>query len=71
MQDGVPAQTTEKALMEVEKARLEVVDFLTGKNEPNPFRYVMKTMGAQPFSGGPKSSSNIVSGSNMERSALN
>ena len=65
MQDGVPAQTTEKALMEVEKARLEVVDFLTGKNEPNPFRYVMKTMGAQPFSGGPKSSSNIVSGSNM------
>ena len=65
MQDGVPAQTTEKALMEVEKARLEVVDFLTEKNEPNPFRYVMKTMGAQPFSGGPKSSSNIVSGSNM------
>ena len=25
----------------------------------------MKTMGAQPFSGGPKSSSNIVTGSNL------
>ena len=65
MQDGVPAETTEKALLEVERARLEVVDYLVGQNEPNPFRHVMKTMGAQPFSGGPKSSSNIVTGSNM------
>ena len=65
MQDGVPAKTTEKALLEVERARLEVVDYLVGHNEPNPFRYVMKTMGAQPFSGGPKSSSNIVTGSNL------
>ena len=54
MQDGVPAKTTEKALLEVERARLEVVDYLVSQNEPNPFRYVMKTMGAQPFSGGPK-----------------
>ena len=54
MEDGVPAKTTEKALLEVERARLEVVDYLVGRNEPNPFRYVMKTMGAQPFSGGPK-----------------
>ena len=37
MQDGVPAQTTEKALMEVEKARLEVVDFLTEKMNPTHF----------------------------------
>ena len=65
MEDGVPAKTTEKALLEVERARLEVVDYLVGRNEPNPFRYVMKTMGAQPFSGGPKSSSNIVTGSNL------
>ena len=65
MQDGVPAQTTEKAILEVERARLEVIDFLNEQNEPNPFRYVMKTMGAQPFSGGPKSSSNIVTGSNL------
>ena len=65
MQDGVPSQTTENALLKVEKARLEVVDYLISQNEPNPFRFVMKTMGAQPFSGGPKSSSNIVTGSNM------
>jgi multidrug efflux pump subunit AcrB len=65
MQDGVPAQTTENALLKVEKARLDVVDYLISQNEPNPFRFVMKTMGAQPFSGGPKSSSNIVTGSNM------
>ena len=65
MQDGVPAQTTEKAILEVERARIEVVDYLLERNEPNPFRHVMKTMGAQPFSGGPKSSSNIVTGSNM------
>ncbi len=65
MQDGVPAQTTENALLEVEQARLEVITFLVGKGEPNPFRYVMKTMGAQPFSGGPKSSSNIATGSNL------
>ena len=65
MQDGVPAKTTENALLEVERARLEVVDYLLRQKEPNPFRYVMKTMGAQPFSGGPKSSSNIVTGSNL------
>ena len=65
MQDGAPAATTENALLEVERARLEVVEYLQNLNEPNPFRYVMKTMGAQPFSGGPKSSSNIVTGSNM------
>ena len=65
MQDGVPAKTTEKAILEVERARLEVVDYLEQQEEPNPFRYVMKTMGAQPFSGGPKSSSNIVTGSNL------
>ncbi len=65
MQDGSPAATTENALLEVERARLEVVEYLQNLNEPNPFRYVMKTMGAQPFSGGPKSSSNIVTGSNM------
>ena len=65
MQDGVPAATTEKALKELEKARLAVVQYLEAEGEPNPFMHVMKTMGAQPFSGGPKSSSNIVSGSNL------
>ena len=33
MEDGVPAKTTEKALLEVERARLEVVDYLVGRNE--------------------------------------
>jgi multidrug efflux pump subunit AcrB len=49
----------------IEQARLQVIEELEKMGEPNPFRYVMRTMGAQPFSGGPKSSSNIVSGSNM------
>ena len=48
MQDGVPAATTEKALQEVEKARLQVVDFLFEQGEPNPFRHVMKTMEPNP-----------------------
>ena len=65
MQDGAAADHCKNALLEVERARLEVVEYLQNLNEPNPFRYVMKTMGAQPFSGGPKSSSNIVTGSNM------
>lgn len=65
MQDGVPAATTEKSIGLVEKARIEVIKHLESIGEPNPFRYDMKTMGAQPFSGGPKSSSNIVTGSNM------
>jgi len=65
MQDGVPASSTEKALAEIERARLEVVSFLNGEGEPNPFKHSMVTMGAQPFTGGPKSSSSIVSGSNM------
>ena len=65
MQDGVPAISTEKALAEIEKARQKVVGFLDKEGEPNPFKYAMITMGAQPFTGGPKSSSNIVSGSNM------
>ena len=42
-----------------------MVKYLEELGEPNPFRYVMQTMGAQPFSGGPKSSSNIVTASNM------
>ena len=65
MQDGVPAATTEKALKEIEKARIAVVDYLESEGEPNPFMHIMKTMGAQPFSDGPKSSSSIVSGSNL------
>ena len=64
MQDGVPAATTEKALQEVENARIEVIEFLDKAGEPNPFKYEMVTMGAQPFSGGPKSSSSFVTGSN-------
>ena len=64
MQDGVPAETTQRALLEIERARREVVDHLTTQGEPNPFRFLMKTMGAQPFSGGPKESANIVAGSN-------
>lgn len=65
MQDGVPASSTEKALKEIERARLEVVEFLNIEGEANPFKHAMITMGAQPFTGGPKSSSSIVSGSNM------
>ncbi len=64
MMDGVPAETTQNALTEVEKARIEVIDYLKEKGEPNPFRYVMKTMGAQPFSGGPRENANISTGSN-------
>ncbi|MBT5916546.1 MAG: efflux RND transporter permease subunit, partial [Opitutae bacterium] len=65
MQDGVPAATTEHSIKLVENARIEVIQYLKSVGEPNPFRYDMITMGAQPFSGGPKSSSNIVSGSNI------
>ena len=65
MQDGVPPSATENSIALVEKARLEVIDYLKSQGEPNPFKYDMITMGAQPFSGGPKSSSNIVSGSNI------
>jgi multidrug efflux pump subunit AcrB len=65
MQDGVPAATTEHSIKLVENARNEVIQYLKSVGEPNPFRYDMITMGAQPFSGGPKSSSNIVSGSNI------
>ncbi|MAK28293.1 MAG: hypothetical protein CMI22_08040, partial [Opitutae bacterium] len=64
MQDGVPAETTQKALAEVERARLETIDYLIEQKEPNPFRYVMKTMGAQPFSGGPRENADIATGSN-------
>jgi multidrug efflux pump subunit AcrB len=65
MQDGVPAATTERSIQRVENARLEVVSYLESLGEPNPFKHDMRTMGAQPFSGGPKGSSNIVTGSNM------
>jgi multidrug efflux pump subunit AcrB len=65
MQEGVPARSTEQAIDTIEQARLQVIEELDKMGEPNPFRYVMRTMGAQPFSGGPKSSSNIVSSSNM------
>jgi multidrug efflux pump subunit AcrB len=65
MQDGVPAATTERSIQRVENARLEVVSYLESLGEPNPFKHEMRTMGAQPFSGGPKGSSNIVTGSNM------
>lgn len=65
MQDGVPAISTEQTLAEIERARQSVIEFLDKEGEPNPFKYAMITMGAQPFTGGPKSSSNIVSGSNM------
>ena len=64
MQDGVPAATTEKALGAVENARKKVIDFLENVGEPNPFKFNMITMGAQPFSAGPRSSSNINTGSN-------
>ena len=64
MQDGVPAETTKNALSEVERARLETIDYLIEQGEPNPFRYVMRTMGAQPFSGGPREDANIMTGSN-------
>lgn len=64
MQDGVPAETTQKALAEIERARLETIDYLIEQKEPNPFRYVMKTMGAQPFSGGPREDADIATGSN-------
>ena len=65
MQDGVPAATTEHSLKLVENARIKVIQYLSSVGEPNPFRYDMITMGAQPFSGGPKGSTKIVSGSNM------
>ena len=65
MQDGVPAATTEHSIKLVEKARLEVIKYLESVGEPNPFRYDMITMGAQPFSGGPKGSTAIVNGSNI------
>ena len=64
MQDGVPAATTEKALLAIESAREKVIDFLENEGEPNPFKFNMITMGAQPFSAGPRSSSNINTGSN-------
>ena len=53
MQDGVPASSTEKALEQIERARLEVVDFLSRESQ-NPFKHAMVTMGAQPFTGGPE-----------------
>lgn len=65
MQDGVPAASTEKSLAEIEDARIKVIEFLKSEGESNPFKHTMITMGAQPFSGGPKSSSSVVSGSNM------
>ncbi|HAW99442.1 MAG TPA: hypothetical protein DCX67_12980 [Opitutae bacterium] len=65
MQEGVPASTTENAVDMVEKARREVIVHLSKKNEGNPFRHSMLTMGAQPFSGGPRGSAHIPSGSNM------
>ena len=52
MQEGVPASTTENAVDTVEKARREVIAHLAEKNEGNPFRHSMLTMGAQPFSAG-------------------
>ena len=64
MQDGVPASSTEKALEQIERARLEVVDFLVARGA-KPIQARHGTMGAQPFTGGPKSSSNVVTGSNM------
>ena len=36
MQDGVPAKTTEKALLEVERARLEVIDYLVSRMSQIP-----------------------------------
>jgi multidrug efflux pump subunit AcrB len=65
MQDGVPAATTEKSIAVIERARLEVVKYLKSQGEPNPFKYNMTTMGAQPFSGGPKGSSEVATASNM------
>ncbi len=56
MQEGMPANSTEKALQNMEQARLAVVEHLESKGEPNPFRHSMLTMGAQPFSGGPAGS---------------
>ena len=56
MQEGMPANSTEKALQKMEQARLAVVEYLESKSEPNPFRHSMLTMGAQPFSGGPAGS---------------
>jgi multidrug efflux pump subunit AcrB len=56
MQEGMPANSTEKALQKMERARLAVVEHLESKGEPNPFRHSMLTMGAQPFSGGPAGS---------------
>ena len=53
MQEGMPAEATEKALMKLEQARKEVVQELESEGQPNPFRHSMLTMGAQPFSGGP------------------
>ena len=43
----------------------KVIKYLESVGEPNPFRYDMITMGAQPFSGGPKGSTAIVNGSNI------
>ena len=65
MQDGVPASSTEKALEQIERAKVGGGRLLSREGEPNPFKHAMVTMGAQPFTGGPKSSSNIVTGSNM------
>lgn len=54
MQEGMPSEATEKNLLELERARREVVSHLASLGEPDPFRHVMLTMGAQPFGGGPK-----------------
>ncbi|MBT3567927.1 MAG: efflux RND transporter permease subunit, partial [Opitutae bacterium] len=45
MQEGMPANSTEKALQKMEQARLAVVEYLESKSEPNPFRHSMLTMG--------------------------
>ena len=41
MQDGVPAATTERALLAVENARKQVINFLENEGEPNPFKFNM------------------------------
>ena len=65
MQDGMPAKSTEKTLLKMEEARLEVVEYLKSRGEPNPFQHSMMTMGAHPFSGGPAGSGDIPEASHI------
>ncbi|MBL62620.1 MAG: hypothetical protein CMI30_04340 [Opitutae bacterium] len=65
MQEGTPAEETERILRKIEIARQEVVADLVAKGEPNPFKDVMITMGGNPFAGGPRSGGSTRTGANL------